>query len=100
MSYSNYSEYLAHPMFLASVATARTRSRGNCEQCGTSEQTEPHHVRYCPWGEFDPPENLLMLCRVCHEDAHTCRKCGRIALKAREIKLGRDVCLRCEHSPN
>lgn len=92
MSYTNYSEYLRHPEFLASVEKARARSGGKCEQCGCSRITEPHHVAYCAWGEFDPPENLRMLCRPCHEKAHTCQACGKLTLKARHIKRGLRVC--------
>lgn len=92
--YATYSEYLAHPLFRASVTCARERANGKCEGCGRECATEPHHLRYCRWGEFDPPENLKMLCRACHENAHRCSKCGRVTLKAWHIKRGITAC--CE----
>ena len=98
MNYKSYSEYLAHPKFLESVRISRSRSDGKCENCGSSDKTEPHHVRYCHWGEFDPPENLLMLCRPCHEDAHRCEKCRMVALKAFEIKKGASCCRECREA--
>jgi hypothetical protein len=95
MSYSNYSEYLRHPRFLESVSVARKRAGKKCEHCGLESKTEPHHVAYCRWGDFDPPENLAMLCRSCHELAHTCEHCGEIKLKAAHIKRGVKICDQC-----
>jgi hypothetical protein len=95
MSYSNYAEYLAHPRFRESVNAARERSGGKCEQCHRTAFADPHHIRYCQWGEFDPPENLIMLCRECHENAHRCDKCQKVNLKARHIKTGIKVCDFC-----
>ena len=95
MNYSNYAEYLRHPAFLESVASARKRAAGKCERCDRETKTEPHHIAYCKWGRFDPPENLKMLCRECHEDAHRCQKCGNVNLKAWHIKNGLDVCFNC-----
>ena len=96
MSYSTYSEYLRHPVFLQSVAKALDRAGGVCEGCGLEARTEPHHVRYCPWGQFDPPENLKLLCRTCHEDAHRCVDCGRVALKSAHIKAKSQQCDACK----
>jgi hypothetical protein len=92
MSYSNYGEYLRHPIFLGAVESAKQRSGGLCEKCGSKTKTEPHHIRYCKWGEFDPPENLLMLCRECHTNEHTCQRCGEVTLKASHIKLNTREC--------
>jgi hypothetical protein len=98
MSYKSYSEYLSHPTFRAVCDVVKQRSGGTggiCETEGCNSQgVDMHHVRYCKWGEFDTPENLLHLCRECHEDAHTCRSCGGI-LKAEAIKADRDVCFDC-----
>jgi len=95
MSYDSYEEYLAHPLFLKTVQRARIRAAGACEGCLQLLPTEPHHVKYCKWGDFDPPENIKMLCRPCHEDAHRCRRCLNVALKAADIKAGVNVCARC-----
>lgn len=95
MSYSNYAEYLSHPRFRESVKAARERSGGKCEQCQKTAYADPHHIRYCRWGDFDPPENLIMLCRECHENAHRCSSCRRVALKARHIKNNTTLCDQC-----
>jgi len=95
MNYFSYEEYLRHPRFLAAVFQAGIRADGRCEECGIRAKLDPHHIRYCRWGEFDPPENLRMLCRKCHEDAHRCDKCGEISLKAKHIKQHLTTCDKC-----
>jgi hypothetical protein len=96
MSYQTYSEYLKTPEFIATVAAVRSRAKGVCEDCKKAVGVDPHHVRYCKWGQFDPPENLLLLCRRCHERRHTCQRCGFVALKAKHIKAGLSVCDQCK----
>lgn len=95
--YKTYREYLAHPEFLRVVSQCRKRAGGKCERCGNEKPTEPHHFKYCKWGEFDEPENLQMLCRECHEEAHRCINCGKISLKAKHIKQGLKTC--CQKNP-
>jgi hypothetical protein len=68
--YRSYREYLRHPRFLAVRARAFTRSGGSCEQCRTRPPTEPHHLRYPPWGTFDVVENLIAVCHPCHCQIH------------------------------
>jgi len=92
VSYANYEQYLRHPTFLKSVEVARIRSGHQCEKCSAKTTTEPHHLKYCQWGEFDPPENILMLCRSCHIDEHTCDICGKVTLSAFHIKNNLTSC--------
>jgi hypothetical protein len=68
--YRSYREYLRHPRFLAIRAQVFQRAAGRCEQCGVNAPTEPHHLRYPPWGEFDVPQNMLAVCHRCHCDYH------------------------------
>lgn len=103
MTYSSYSEYLRHPRFRAVVNEVFRRCGGRCEndvlvngdwvRCGR-KATEPHHTKYCKWGEFDPPENLMAVCHECHCELHTCDTCGGW-LKAEAIKAGRTCCYSC-----
>lgn len=103
MTYRSYAEYLRHSRFRAVVGEVFRRSGGRCEnevdrggrmvRC-TRKATEPHHTKYCKWGEFDPPENLLAVCHECHCDLHTCRRCGGY-MKAEAIKADRDICFEC-----
>lgn len=43
---------------------------GSCERCQCRPPTEPHHLRYPPWGAFDVPENLIAVCHPCHCEIH------------------------------
>jgi hypothetical protein len=38
---------------------------------------------------------LLDVCHHCHCKLHTCQSCGRISLKAAEIKAGLQLCKSC-----
>lgn len=68
--YATYREYLKHPRFLAIRKLVFERAAGTCEHCGQRPPTEPHHLRYPPWGEFDVPENLIAICHQCHCEIH------------------------------
>jgi len=68
--YSNYREYLRHPVFKAIRKQAITRANGICEMCKTKPVTEVHHLRYPKWGTFDVPENLVAICHSCHCKIH------------------------------
>lgn len=68
--YASYREYLRHPRFLAIRAQVFERAAGVCERCRRRRPTEPHHLRYPPWGAFDVPENLIAICHQCHCEIH------------------------------
>lgn len=68
--YRGYREYLRHPRFLEIRAEVFDRAAGLCEQCGLRPPTEPHHLRYPPWGTFDVPENMIAVCHLCHCEIH------------------------------
>jgi hypothetical protein len=69
--YSNYSEYLAHPCYLAIRKIALDRAGGVCERCNERSVTEVHHVEYPPWGTFEKnADNLLAVCHECHCEIH------------------------------
>ena len=44
-----------------------------CDICERRPGTDPHHVQYRSQGGADVPENLLWLCRTCHDDLHAGR---------------------------
>ena len=94
-AYRTYKEYLLTPEFHAVRSIVRHRSSGICEDCHNSVAVDIHHVAYCRWGEFDTEQNLLDLCRPCHEGRHKCTMCCQISLKASEIKRGKTICPRC-----
>lgn len=68
--YRTYREYLKHPRFLKIRAVVFERAGGLCERCGNRPPTEPHHLRYPPWGTFDVPENMIAVCHPCHCEIH------------------------------
>jgi len=68
--YRSYAEYLRHPRFLKIRAEVFERAAGLCERCGQRPPTEPHHLRYPPWGTFDVPENMIAVCHQCHCEIH------------------------------
>ena len=93
--YSRYEEYLRHPIFRAVCREVAKRSGGLCEESECRNKAiDMHHVRYCKWGEFDTADNLLHLCRECHERRHRCSKCGGF-MKSDSIKAGRSTCGLC-----
>lgn len=68
--YRGYREYLRHPRFLEIRAEVFRRAAGRCERCMDRAPTEPHHLRYPPWGTFDVPENMIAVCHGCHCEIH------------------------------
>lgn len=68
--YRGYQEYLRHPRFLEIRAEVFARAAGKCERCDRRPPTEPHHLRYPPWGTFDVPENMTAVCHQCHCEIH------------------------------
>lgn len=68
--YRTYREYLKHPRFLKIRAEVFARAAGQCERCQSRPPTEPHHLRYPPWGTFDVPENMIAVCHRCHCEIH------------------------------
>lgn len=47
-----------------------------CELCERRPGTDPHHVTFRSQGGDDVADNLLWLCRLCHDDLHA----GRLRL--------------------
>lgn len=68
--YRTYREYLKHPRFLEVRAKVFDRAAGLCERCKVRPPSEPHHLRYPPWGTFDVPENMIAVCHPCHCEIH------------------------------
>ena len=43
------------------------RCKGRCEVCG-KKAIDPHHIKYRSQGGDNDINNLIALCRECHED--------------------------------
>jgi len=75
-----------HPAWTADGNARRTafkRDSGNCQRCdrdvsessdGDKPTAEAHHIIPKAAGGPDTPENLVILCRDCHEQAHDALK--------------------------
>jgi 5-methylcytosine-specific restriction endonuclease McrA len=57
-----------------------------CENCGRPGPTDPHHLFTRGSGRVDVSENLLALCRECHNGFHSCGKPSRNELLAISAK--------------
>lgn len=58
------------------------RDKHNCQGCG--RKTGPMHVHHVIWrrdGGADTPENLITLCTICHDKAHTNSKFNQKIVK-------------------
>lgn len=63
MAYTGLPPALAHKI--------RVRDGYRCRWCGrTNEATDPHHIRYRRGSSDDVEENLICLCRRCHDFVH------------------------------
>jgi hypothetical protein len=62
---------IAKPMRVVDPDALQTaRERGFCEVCEVRGPTEPHHVRSVGSGGGDTKENLISVCRLCHDRIH------------------------------
>lgn len=50
-----------------------SRDNWHCRNCNNSNGLDPHHVIFKSAGGSDNPNNLLTLCRKCHDDIHAGR---------------------------
>ena len=46
------------------------RDRWRCQQCGRRTNLELHHLQFLSHLGTDSEENLITLCRECHERLH------------------------------
>ncbi len=68
------------------------RDNYHCRHCNRGDTLDPHHVVFRSHGGEDKPNNLLTLCRKCHDDVHA----GRLKIETmvvhpsdREVKFWR-----------
>ena len=70
-----YDAYLASPRWKEKCVPIRARANGHCERCRRACATlEVHHLTYERFGGAELPEDLLALCRSCHDIADEERK--------------------------
>src|SRR5207244_330918 len=66
MSEFDYQRYLASREWAERKEAVRKRSSGYCERCHVREHQQTHHLTYANLGH-EPLEDLLGICRPCHE---------------------------------
>jgi hypothetical protein len=58
-----------------------------CQRCGSPRRLQVHHLSYERLG-CEPPEDLLVVCRRCHDQIETARIERR--LESRRARIGED----------
>lgn len=58
------------------------RDNWHCRYCNRGDTLDPHHVIFRSQGGSNAPNNLLTLCRKCHNDIHD----GRLRVEVIEVK--------------
>ena len=74
--YREYREYLDSPAWWAARGRAFAALGHACQGCGRQGRLEVHHKHYRTLGH-ERPEDLMVLCKFCHEKMH--RRRGRRA---------------------
>ena len=64
-----YRRYLKSPEWGQRRGAIVQRSRGFCEDCGSRENLDVHHLTYKRRGN-ERPADLVALCRRCHKERH------------------------------
>lgn len=62
------------------------RDGWHCRHCNNSNGLDPHHVIFASQGGPETLDNLIALCRRCHDDIHA----GRLRVEVVE-KLPNDI---------
>lgn len=66
---NEYNQYLKSDHWLLIKLTTLIRANFQCECCGRQEHLEIHHKTYERRNE-EAPEDVMVLCRRCHENRH------------------------------
>jgi len=72
-------------------AFVRFRDKNTCQQCGSKDHIEVHHIQHREDRGPDRPDNLICLCQKCHYDHHNN---GLVLKKFRTINKKNAVSLR------
>ena len=69
MDFESHPDYLANPGYQARKRPVFHRAAGWCAGCLQQSRVEVHHLHYETLGA-ETPDDLIALCRDCHEVAH------------------------------
>lgn len=88
-----YNKYLARPHWAYIRRMAIRHAKFKCQQCQTKENLEVHHLHYGSLGH-ETLEDLVVLCRSCHEEEHERLRQGgkrpKVNLKPRKRRRRRN----------
>ena len=65
----DYKDYLRTPEWQERRDKALHQANGRCQRCGNYRDLQVHHKTYERKGE-ELPQDLIVLCRDCHEKEH------------------------------
>lgn len=66
-----FASYPSTAVWLALASKVRLRDRKRCQSCGIADTTlDVHHIVYLSNHGTNRQDNLVTLCRTCHEDEH------------------------------
>jgi 5-methylcytosine-specific restriction endonuclease McrA len=81
----DYREYLASDAWDQIRRKVWNRARNRCERCKERPVSDVHHLTYERIGH-ERMEDLIALCRPCHEAAHGSQKSSVRAHQERQIR--------------
>lgn len=61
---------LSDQVYAAVRSAALRRDGWRCQRCGARSQLDVHHLRFRAHGGDDTLDNLIVLCRKCHQCVH------------------------------
>ena len=65
----DYKEYIKSTAWHQKRLARLKKDKYTCQKCGDTEFLEVHHLTYDNLGD-EPMENLICLCRACHQAIH------------------------------
>ena len=70
------------PLWDKAKRTVLLRAKGWCEACRRRAVLDVHHVtKRSQGGEHDPDQNLIALCRTCHDRTDWAFSAGRLVIE-------------------
>jgi hypothetical protein len=64
-----YQEYLQSDKWQSIRQSILSRDGHKCAKCSNTKNLHVHHIRYTSWGD-ELPEDLVTLCKKCHDKEH------------------------------
>jgi 5-methylcytosine-specific restriction endonuclease McrA len=67
---ARYAEFQQSDQWRELKATAMTRANSKCERCHQRPASELHHLTYVRVGGGERLDDVIVVCRECHQNAH------------------------------